>query len=122
MLLRIVPGVDRLEVRVVSLNCDTSATIEAGRHCAVLDLERLEADVATAAVVIDWTGFTVDRVNLDREKARSGTVARLSRCPPYCGARWSCYRSSDSARATRVSDVTTSASIRRQASPQSASG
>lgn len=45
--------VDRAEVRVVSLNCDSGAAIEMGRHCAVLDLERLQTEVASALIVID---------------------------------------------------------------------
>ena len=48
-----VRGVDGAKVRIVSLNCDSSAAIELGRHCAVLDLERLQAEVASAPVVID---------------------------------------------------------------------
>lgn len=46
-------GVDDVDVRIVSLNCDSSAAIEVGRHCAVLDPERLHADVASAPTVID---------------------------------------------------------------------
>lgn len=46
-------GVDDVDVRIVSLNGDSSAAIEAGRHCAVLDLAVLEHDVRSAATVID---------------------------------------------------------------------
>jgi hypothetical protein len=49
----LVRGVDREEVRIVSLNCESEGAFVANAHCAVLEIDMLPLDVQRAVRVID---------------------------------------------------------------------